>query len=101
MTYTVRERIRRVQEDAAAQLRWSVRPLAVPDSTGLELIPAGSAVLIWHRGTRYILSAAHVVELYPECAYYLGTRSTWIELPRPFRVPPVPPGGRDNDPYDF
>jgi hypothetical protein len=79
----------------------SVRTLAVPDQWGLELIPAGSAVLIWYRGHRYILSAAHVVELYPDRSYYIGTDTRWVEIDGPFRVPVAPKGGREEDHFDF
>lgn len=62
----------------------SVRQLAVPDESETALIPAGSCVLTWHRGSRYLLTASHVARLYTDCTYYLGTNTSWVALPGGF-----------------
>jgi hypothetical protein len=86
---------------AIAALLPSVRPLAVPDPSGLEPIPAGSAVLLWHRGNRYVVTAAHVVELYRNSAYYMGPEGPWVELPMPFVVSVAKDATRKDDHFDF
>lgn len=79
----------------------SVRPLMIPDEHG-DPLPAGSAVLMWHRGKRYLVSAAHVLDEYEDRQYYLGTESDWIEIPGPFVVNKLPPSGnREDDLMDF
>ena len=88
-------------KSAAAYLLPSVRQLAVPDLHGEELIAAGSVVLIWYNGSRYLLSAAHVFELYPDRQYCIGTASKWVQLIGDFRVHRMPAAGRDSDPLDF
>jgi len=79
----------------------SIRPLAVPNDFGDELIPAGTAVLIWYRGERYVLSAAHVVELYPNYTYYIGSMRSWIEIPGPWTVNRPSGGNREGDTIDI
>ena len=69
-----------------ASLLPSVRPLAVFDDYGDELLPIGSCVLVWHSGSRYLLTAAHVAELYPDRSIHLGTASAWREIAHPFRL---------------
>jgi hypothetical protein len=80
----------------------AVRSLAVPDTSGIDLIPIGSGVLIWQRGARYVLTAAHVAEAFPGHAVYVGTNTSWIELPHPF-YKTNPPRGKDrrSDQLDF
>jgi hypothetical protein len=78
----------------------SVRPLSVPDDHG-DPLPAGSATLLWHRGRRYLVSAAHVLEAYEDRAYYLGTETGWVEIPGPFHITRPPGGRRDDDLLDF
>jgi hypothetical protein len=96
-----RQHIRQTQKMTAKSFMPMVRPLAVPDATETELLPVGSAVLIWHRGSHYIVSAAHVVEMYPECTYYIGTNNHWVEIEGPFHVSAAPNGNREEDVYDF
>lgn len=88
-------------KSAAPYLIPSVRQLAVPDIHGDELIAAGSVVLSWYKGSRYLLSAAHVFELYPDRQYCIGTASKWVQLIGDFRVHQVPAAGRDSDPLDY
>lgn len=78
----------------------TVRPLSVPDDHG-DPLPAGSATLLWHRGRRYLVSAAHILEAYEDRAYYLGTETGWVEIPRPFHITRAPGGRRDDDLLDF
>jgi hypothetical protein len=78
--------IRDRMASAGAALLPSVCPLAVPDDAGLELVHAGCAVLTWYRSTRYLLSAAHVVEACPNRQYYIGTRTGWREIEGSWRV---------------
>ncbi len=81
---------------ASEPLLPSVRPLMVPDEHG-DPLPAGSAVLIWHRGKRYLVSAAHVLDEYEDREYYLGTESDWVSIPGPFVVTKY----REDDLMDF
>lgn len=90
--------IQEITKNAGNGVLPAVRQLAVPDSTGDKLIPAGSAVLIWHRGSRFVLTAAHVVNLYPDCSYYLGTDTSWVDIGRTFTMPREQ---RDQDFFDF
>jgi hypothetical protein len=66
-----------------------------------DLTPAGSAVLLSHEGKRYIVTAAHVLDLYEGRPYFIGTDSTWVQLPGSFRAINPPAGGREADVYDF
>lgn len=86
---------------AAPYLLPSVRQLAVLSAHGDEMIAAGTVVLVWYRGSRYLLSAAHVLELYPERPYLVGTATAWVPINGAFRVLPMPKGGRANDPFDI
>lgn len=79
----------------------SVRQLAVPDDYGHTLLPAGSATLLWHRGHRYLITAAHVAELYPDRNLLLGTASAWIEVPHPFRLMKKRDTSGDDDTIDI
>jgi hypothetical protein len=78
----------------------AIRPLAVPNDLGDELIPAGSAVLVSRRNERYVFTAAHVTELYPDRAYHIGTMRRWLELEGPWIVSPAPNGDREADIVD-
>lgn len=71
---------------AGTMLLPSIRPLAVPIDGGRELGLAGSAVLVLYRSAQYLVSAAHVVEEYPERAYYIGTQTSWREIDGPWSV---------------
>ena len=57
----------------------------MPNATGIDLIAVGSCVLLWHRGNRYLVTASHVLDIYPGHAIYLGTNTAWVEIPGPFR----------------
>jgi hypothetical protein len=83
----VRRRINDITYAAGTAVLPSVRQLAVADESGDGIVPAGSAVLVWHKGSRYLLTAAHVALLYPDYAYYLGTATKWVEIGTFFRVP--------------
>lgn len=94
----VRRRINEITYAAGNAVLPSVRQLAVADETGDALVPAGSAVLVWHRGARYLLTAAHVALLYPDYAYYLGTATKWAEIGTFFRVIEAP---KEREHFDF
>ena len=95
------EYIRARVASAGSYLASSVRTLAVPINNGMDLEPIGTCVLVWYRGNRFILTAAHVLELYPGHAVYLGTNTAWIEIEGPFRITVPPVGGREEDPFDL
>ena len=88
-------------EAARPELLKAVRPLAASDIFGDAPEPAGTCVLLWYRGTRYLITAAHVVELYPDRMYYIGTKTAWIGVPGPFRVNQPPARGREYDAIDL
>ena len=58
------EFVRRQLDLAVDRVHRIVRPLGVFSDTE-DPEPAGSAVLIWHRGKRYLVTAAHVLDLLP------------------------------------
>lgn len=93
--------IRQRLKESGPLLLPAVRPLAVPTDDEEGLVPAGTCVLIRYRGASYVITAAHVIDLYPERAYYVGTTTTWVEIERPFRTTVAPPAGRSADIYDF
>lgn len=76
----------------------AVKQLAVPDESGNGMLAAGSAVLIWYRGYRYLLTAAHVVNFYPDCSFYVGTNTKWVDIGRKFMMPRT---SSDQDLFDF
>jgi hypothetical protein len=77
----------------------SVRPIIEPDQHG-DPRPAGSAVLVRHKRERFLLSAAHVLDR-TGVVLYVGTATTWKELPQPyhFTIAPASPNVAD-DPFD-
>src|SRR5437868_6463036 len=83
---------------AGTYLLPSVRTLAVARSAESELEAVGTAVLVWHRGQRFILSAAHVVDDNPDFGLFIGTKSAWVQIDGPFRVPV---GGKRSDTFDL
>ncbi|MGD0992895.1 MAG: hypothetical protein ABR998_10530 [Gemmatimonadales bacterium] len=88
-------------DSATAYLRPFVRPLMTLDRHG-EPDPAGSGVLLWHRGQRYLISAAHVFDVFQTSALLLGTDSKWKQLTGQYRASPVAPGARrESDSADF
>ena len=91
--------VRDLMEDDAARVLRSVRPLAVPDPAGLEFLPAGSVVLMWYRGARYLCSAAHVAET-PQ-VFYIGTMTGWREVEGDWQVNRVTKGRREDDRIDL
>ncbi len=95
---SVRDLIQQKNREAARLTLPFVRQLAVPDEEGMELIPAGSAVLVLYRDIPFLVTAAHVVNLYPDCSYYLGTGSSWLDIGRAFTMPH---DSADRDVYDF
>jgi hypothetical protein len=79
----------------------SVRLLIVPDARG-EPEAAGSCVLIWHRGVRYVVTAAHVVDYVSGRRLHVGTATTFVPLPAPFLLTPPPVGqSREEDILDY
>lgn len=78
-----------------------VRPLMVPNGLH-DVLPIGTCVLMWHRGRRYIVTAAHVLRLAPESVPYIGTASRWAPLPGPYRsTVATGPALRPIDRHDF
>jgi hypothetical protein len=94
----IRDFLQQRQNAAGNYVLPAVKQLAVPDVSGNEMLPAGSAVLMWYRGHRYILTAAHVVNLYPDCSFYVGTETRWVDIGRSFVMPAEP---QDQDLFDF
>ena len=87
---------------AGTYLLPSVRQLGAQESPDGRLKAAGSVVLMWYRGKRFLLSAAHCVEAFAaDHGLFVGTQTKWVQIDGPFRVPMPPPGGRSKDIYDF
>lgn len=79
----------------------SVRPLISIDRHN-EPEAVGSSVLLWHRGRRYLLSAAHVLDVFKERPLFVGTQTRWHQIVGDFRTTTIPAGGsREDDPYDY
>jgi hypothetical protein len=58
-------------------------------------------VLVWCRGSRYIVTAAHTREMYPDRRHSISTFSGWVELDQPFLATSVLTVGREKDPVDL
>lgn len=73
----------------------SVRPILEPDEHG-DPRPVGSGVLLRFKGEHFLLSASHVMDR-TDVSLYIGTETTWKELPHPYHytVPSTEP-----DPFD-
>jgi hypothetical protein len=89
----------RIQEQGSPLLR-CVRPLAVLRENQ-EPLAVGSAVLLWHRGQRYFVTAAHVLDAFPSHSYSIGSESRWITVSGPYRMTVAPGGDRDADHVDI
>ena len=62
----------------------------------------GSAVLLWHRGRRYMVTAAHVIRHYPEHAPAIGTDASWVPLRGPYiETRTIIRDRKEVDPFDF
>jgi hypothetical protein len=85
---------------AAAVCLPSVRPLIVP-SDAKEATPIGSATLLWWRGKRYVVTAAHVIEPYKDRGCLLTTKTTFVPMPTLWRLTAAPGGNRNADTFDF
>jgi hypothetical protein len=71
---------------AWVQLEPAVRPLATIEEPKGDPVAAGTAVLIWHRGRRHILTAAHVLTDREGLTVYVGSGGHWIRLPDQFHI---------------
>jgi len=68
---------------------------------GGDPTPAGSAVLLWHQGARYLVTAAHILDALPPGKSAIGTLTKWALIPGPWRVTDAPRGNRDLDRFDI
>ena len=89
----------RVDSQGSRLLR-SVRPLAV-FREGFDPTPVGSAVLLWYRGSRYFVTAAHVLDSFPTIAHSIGSNQRWITVSGPYQMTDPPNGDRDKDRVDI
>ncbi len=88
-------------DSAGRYLLPSVRQLISIDEHN-EPEPVGSCVLIWHRSKRYLLSAAHVLDVFIKRPLFIGTATKWHQLIGDFRATNTPAGkSREDDPYDY
>jgi len=94
------EFVRRQLDLAVDRVHRIVRPLGVFSDTE-DPEPAGSAVLIWHRGKRYLVTAAHVLDLLPPGKGAIGTMSKWVHMPGPWQATNAPGGDREKDRFDI
>src|SRR5712692_5489391 len=79
----------------------SVRQLISIDQHN-EPEPVGSCVLIWHGSQRYLLSAAHVMDVFIKKPMFIGTASTWHQIVGDFRASTSPTGkSREEASYDY
>lgn len=92
----VQERV----DSQGSQLLKSVRPFAVLRD-GFDPEPVGSIVLLWYRGQRYFVTAAHVLDSFPTYSHSIGTDRRWITIPGPYQMTEAPKGDRDLDRIDI
>lgn len=79
----------------------SVRPLISIDRFN-EPEAIGSCVLVWHRGHKYVLSAAHVLDVFKDRPLFIGTQSKWHQIVGDFHTTTIPTGKtREDDRYDY
>ncbi len=79
----------------------SVRQLIHIDQHG-EPGPVGSCVLLQHDGKKYLISAAHVLDVFKNEPLFIGTATKWHQLVGDFTTTSIEPGkSRDDDPYDY
>jgi hypothetical protein len=92
----------RADAEAAAEIIFrSVVPLAVPDRTAEYPESAGSAVLLEHVGKRFLVTAAHNLDFNPDCTFYIGTPSEWLELPFGFIATHKKQAGGRKNRFDY
>lgn len=96
INHSIKEKIERCAEIVAR----SVRPLGIVKS-GMDPAPVGSAVLIWHRDQRYVVTAAHVADGFSAGEVVLATQSSWLSLEGAWTLTEAPAKGRDADLLDF
>jgi hypothetical protein len=82
------------------RLQQCLRVLAVTDHRGRPAA-AGSGVLLWHRGARYLVTAAHVLDPYAQQPLFVDTKSGWRNLVGTAILLAPPEKGRGSDDLDF
>jgi hypothetical protein len=95
------EYLERLASSASRDILPYTRPLMTRDQHG-DPVPAGSSVLLWNRGQRYLVTAAHVFDSFRQSPLLIGTYSTWYTLGGDFRSTDPPAGrARDEDILDY
>lgn len=88
-------------DSAGRYLLPSVRQLISIDQHN-EPEAVGSCVLLWHGGKRYVLSAAHVMDVFVRKPLFIGTATSWHQIVGDFRATSIPTGKtRADDPLDY
>lgn len=77
-----------------------VRLYKSANESGLDVAQIGSGCLLWHRGSRYLVTAGHVVGEKPNDAKYVGATTELIELSDGFRFNTKPGPALAKDPFD-
>lgn len=96
------ERICELANNAVTVFGKSVRPIYGLTSCGNpEPDHVGSCIALTLGGSRYLLTAAHVIDLNKKNTLYVGTGEELHELSMEFHVTLPPNGKRDSDHFDF
>jgi hypothetical protein len=85
----------------APDLLPSVRPIAATDLGSKRVRLSGSAVLLWHNGHRYMITAAHVILPDPDLVYSIDSITKWVQLEGSFRATTLDSKDNDEDLLDF
>ncbi|MBS8239747.1 MAG: trypsin-like serine protease [Marinobacter sp.] len=95
-----RERMNTCSDQLARKFLRSVRPIFGSTKHG-EPEHIGSCVLVEFGGTKYVVTAAHVIDNNEQTTLYVSGEKNLVEIVGDFLVTEPPSGHRGNDKLDF